>query len=168
MQQIRRSFPGAVAKAAILTVAALAAVASVSPIARADRNAAGGGDADEAAIVQACLNYANSAYRVAPELVDESVHPKLQKVGYIRRGDSGEIREAWMNFDQLKDLVSRWNTEGRFDPETAKREVRVLDRLDRTAVARLDAEWGIDFFHLAKIDGTWKIVNVIWQNLPED
>ena len=33
-------------------------------------------------------------------------------------------------------------------------------------MARLDAEWGIDFFHLAKVDGTWKIMNVIWQSYP--
>ena len=35
-----------------------------------------------------------------------------------------------------------------------------------TAVARLDAEWGVDYFQLAKIDGRWMIVNVIWQTYP--
>lgn len=121
---------------------------------------------DEAGIRQAVLDYANSAYLVKPELVERSVHPHLQKVGYVRRGEASEYREAWMNFYELKQLVAGWNTEGRFDPETARREIRVLDRLDQTAVARLDAEWGIDYFHLAKIDGRWKIMNVIWQTYP--
>ena len=122
-------------------------------------------DDDEAAIRQACLNYANAAYEVKPELVEESVHPKLQKIGYVT--DDGEnYRELWMNFYELKELVSGWNKGGRFDPATARRDVKILDRLNRTAVARLDAEWGIDYFQLAKIDGTWKIMNVIWQSYP--
>ena len=123
-------------------------------------------DADEDAISQAVLNYANSAYEVKPELVDQSVHPKLQKIGYVLR--EGEYRELWMNYYELKQLVAGWNKEGRFDPATAKREIKVLDRLDRTAVARLDAEWGIDFFQLAKLDGTWTIMNVIWQTYPPE
>jgi hypothetical protein len=123
---------------------------------------------DEDAIRQAVLNYANSAYLVKPELVDESVHPKLQKIGYIPAQDGKGYRELWMNFYELKELVAGWNAEGRFDADTAKREVKILDRLDQTAVARLDAEWGIDFFHLARIDGTWKIMNVIWQTYPPE
>lgn len=121
---------------------------------------------DSEAIRQAVRNYADSAYLVKPELVERSVHPKLQKIGYVKRGGE-DYRELWMNFYELKELVAGWNKEGRFDPQTAKREIKILDQLDRTAVARLDAEWGIDFFHLAKKDGTWKIMNVIWQSYPE-
>jgi hypothetical protein len=121
---------------------------------------------DEEGIKQAVLNYANSAYLVKPELVEESVHPKLQKIGYIPAREGTGYRELWMNYYELKELVSTWNKEGRFDPDTARREIKILDRLDQTAVARLDAEWGIDFFHLAKIDGTWKIMNVMWQTYP--
>lgn len=121
---------------------------------------------DAEAIRAAVLDYANSAYLVQPELIDRSVHPKLQKVGYIKRADAPTHREAFMNFDQLRDLVSKWNKEGRFDAATARRDIRVIDQLDVTAVARLDAEWGVDYFHLAKIEGQWKIVNVIWQTVP--
>ena len=73
-----------------------------------------------------------------------------------------------MNFYELKELVSGWNQEGRFDAATARRDVRMLDRLDQTAVARLDAEWGIDYFQLARLDGTWTIMNVIWQSYPPE
>jgi hypothetical protein len=30
------------------------------------------------------------------------------------------------------------------------------------ASLRTDAYWGVDYMHLAKIDGEWKIVNVLW------
>ena len=123
---------------------------------------------DEEGIRQAVLNYANSAYLVKPELVEASVHPKLQKIGYVPNKDGEGYRELWMNFYELKELVADWNKSGRFDAETARRDVKILDRLDKTAVARLDAEWGIDFFHLAKIDGEWKIMNVIWQTYPPE
>jgi len=124
-------------------------------------------DKDAEAIRQAVLNYVNSAYDVRPELVDESVRPELQKVGYISR-DGKEYREAFMNFEQLKELVSKWNTDGHYDTKTARRDIKVLDQLDRIAVARLDAEWGVDFFHLSKVDGKWKIMNVIWQTHPAE
>ena len=73
-------------------------------------NATSDTDKDAEAIRQAVLNYVNSAYDVRPELVDESVSPKLQKVGYMSR-DGKEYREAFMTFDQLKELVSKWNTD---------------------------------------------------------
>ena len=139
-----------------IALALLAAVALAAP--------ALAGDEEE--IRQAVLNYANSAYDVRPDLVEASVHPKLQKIGYVKRGDMTEYRELWMNFYELRELVAGWNKEGRFDTATARRDVTVLDRLDQTAVARLDAEWGIDFFQLAKLDGTWTIMNVIWQSYP--
>jgi hypothetical protein len=123
---------------------------------------------DETGIRQAVLDYANSAYLVRPELVERSVHPKLQKIGYVHRPDGEGYRQLWMNYYELRDLVSAWNKEGRFDLETAKREIKVLDALDQTAVARLDAEWGVDFFHLGKVDGKWMIMNVIWQSYPKD
>lgn len=49
--------------------------------------------------------------------------------------------------------------------ETLK-EITVLDVLDKTAAAKLVAKWGIDYFQLAKQDGTWKIVHVLWQSHP--
>lgn len=121
---------------------------------------------DEQGIIDAVSDYVMSAYEVAPERVDRSVHPKLQKVGYIQR--DGVYGEHFMNHEQLRELVSGWNKNGRFDPETARRDIKVLDHLDVTAVARLDAEWGVDYFHLAKIDGKWMIVNVIWQTYPAE
>jgi len=130
-------------------------------------NASSDADKDAAAIRQAVLNYVNSAYDVRPELVEESVHPKLQKIGYMSQ-DGVEYREAFMTYDQLKELVSKWNTDGHYDTKTARRDIKVLDQLDRIAVARLDAEWGVDFFHLSKVDGEWKIMNVIWQTYPPE
>jgi hypothetical protein len=38
--------------------------------------------------------------------------------------------------------------------------------MDKTAVAKLSAQWGVDHMQLAKIDGKWMIMNILWQSYP--
>ncbi len=118
------------------------------------------------AIKQAVMNYANSIYQVNPKLVDKSVSHKVQKVGYAPKKEGAGYREMWMTFDELRELTAHWNKDGHIDPATAKLEVTILDKLDQTATVRLDAEWGVDFIHLAKDGDKWMIMNVIWQTYP--
>ena len=46
------------------------------------------------------------------------------------------------------------------------KEVAVLDVLDQTAVAKVTANWGIDYMLLAKFEGRWKITQILWQSHP--
>jgi predicted negative regulator of RcsB-dependent stress response len=78
---------------------------------------------DAEAIKQAVLNYATAIYEVNPKLIDKSVHPRLQKVGYAPKKDDAGYREIWMTFDELKELTLHWNKDGHMDAATAKREV---------------------------------------------
>ena len=123
---------------------------------------------DEEGITKAVMNYVNSIYLVKPELVDESVHAKLQKVGFVPKKDGNGYREMWMTLDELRELAVHWNQDGSLDPATAKAEVKILAQLDQIAMVRLDAEWGIDFIQLAKMKGTWMIINVMWQTYPKE
>ncbi len=136
---------------AVLTIAAVATGA-----ARSEQNA------DRKAVERAVLDYAEAIYEVKPELVDRSVHPELAKRGFMR-GQDGTYREAPMSFAQLRTLAERWNAQGRVNAKTARKEIVVLDLLDQTASAKLTAQWGVDYLHLAKYDGEWKIVNILWQ-----
>ena len=70
-----------------------------------------------------------------------------------------------MTFEQLMHVAATYNREGRV-PTDAPKVVEVVDVLDRTATAKLTAAWGIDYLHLARYDGVWKIVNVLWQSPP--
>ena len=123
---------------------------------------------DEEGIHQAVMNYVNSVYEVKPELVDKSVHAKLQKVGFVPKKDETGYRDMWMNRDELRELAVHWNQDGSLDPATAKAEVKILVQLDQIAMVRLDAEWGIDFIQLAKMKRTWMIINVMWQTYPKE
>jgi hypothetical protein len=57
---------------------------------------------------------------------------------------------------------------GRDTPPARRRsDVRILDVYRNTASARADmAEW-IDYMQLARWDGRWVIVNVLWEFTPE-
>ena len=123
---------------------------------------------DSEAIRAAVQDYVLGIYEVAPERIDRGVDTDLRKIGYWRKDATQPYTEMEMSFDQLRELATKWNKDGKLDAKAGKQEIRVLDQLDVTAVARLDAEWGIDYFHLAKIEGQWKIVNVLWQSYPED
>ena len=114
-------------------------------------------------IEQAVLNYVSAIYDMKPELIDESVSPKLQKLGYMPAQDGSGIVEDWMNFEQLKELAANINTDGMFDPTTSPRKVAILHHTDMIATVKLDAAWGIDYIHLSRNSGKWMIMNVIWQ-----
>jgi len=122
-----------------------------------------GSDADQKGIEQAVLNYVSSIYDMKPELIDQSVSPKLQKLGYMPAKDGSGFQESWMTFDELKELAGHLNKDGMFDPKTSPREVTILDHTDLIANVKLEAAWGIDYIHLTKISGEWMIMNVIWE-----
>ena len=120
---------------------------------------------DHEAVEQAVYDYVDALYAVDPARIERSVHPDLAKRGFVRTPE-GAYRELRMTYDELRTLAARWNAAGRVDPATAPREVVVLDVLDQTATAKLTAAWGVDYLHLAKYDGRWQIVNVLWQVPP--
>lgn len=121
-------------------------------------------NSDRAAVERAVLDYAESLYEVDPTRVDRSVHPALAKVGFYRRDGDAPYRELRMSFDELKRLAADYNREGHIDSTRAIKDVVVFEVLDQTATAKLTAEWGTDYLHLAKFEGRWLIVNVLWQS----
>jgi hypothetical protein len=123
---------------------------------------------DHEEVRQAVLDYVEGLYEVDPARIERSVHPDLAKRGYyIPRGSSSYENEP-MTYQQLYDLAGKWNENGNVDAETAPKEVIVYDVLDQTASVKLVAQWGVDYIHLGKYDGKWKIVNVLWQTPPKE
>ncbi len=125
--------------------------------------AVAGSDADEKGIEQAVQNYVSSIYDMKPELLDNSVSPKLQKLGYMPAQDGSGLEESWMTFDELKELAGHLNKDGMFDPKTSPRKVTILAQTHMIATVKLDAAWGVDYIHLTKSSGEWMIMNVIWE-----
>lgn len=120
---------------------------------------------DRAAVRQAALNYVEALYEVDSTRIMRSVHPDLRKYGYYKRG--GTYHGTPMTYEQLRGLATRWNeNQKRVDSSSAVKEAVVFEVLDKTASAKVIAHWGIDYMHLVKADGTWKIRQVLWQSSP--
>jgi hypothetical protein len=121
---------------------------------------------DKEAVRQAALDYVESVYEVDPARVERSVHPDLVKRGFfLKQGETAYSANA-MTFAQLVDLAKNYNKNGRI-PKDAPKEVVVFEVSDQTASAKVTASWGIDYMHLAKYDGKWKIINILWQSPPK-
>ncbi len=115
---------------------------------------------DRQLIEAAVLNYINSYYQTRPELLEESVHPNLKKRN-IRSVEGGGQYLNEMTRSQLIALAAVVNADGRWT-DSSRKDVIVYDIDGEIASAKLIAENWVDYFHLARIDGQWMIVNVLW------
>lgn len=117
----------------------------------------------------AILDYVEGLYLVDSTRIDKSVDTKLRKIGYWYNPKEKKYRDNLeMTHRQLSNLAARWNKSGNQVDENSPKEIEIFDVNTKTASAKLTAVWGIDLFHLAKVDGQWKIMNVIWQSQPKD
>ncbi|MBX2819425.1 MAG: nuclear transport factor 2 family protein [Rhodothermaceae bacterium] len=123
---------------------------------------------DKEGVKMAALDYVEGLYLVQPERIERSVSKDLAKIGYWKRDATSEYRESPMTYDQLYSLAGKWNKEGKVDADTAPKIIEVLDLMDQTAVVKLSADWGIDYLNMAKKDGRWTIVNILWQSYPSN
>ena len=123
-------------------------------------------NADREAVRQAVLDYVEGIYNVQPERIERSVSPNLAKLGFYRPPTETAYRPGRnMAFQQLVEIAKNFNKDGKL-PKDAPKEITIYDVLDQTATVKLTADWGTDYMHLAKIDGKWMIVNVLWQSHP--
>jgi hypothetical protein len=120
---------------------------------------------DVAAVEEASYGYIDAIYKADPSLVERYVHSSLTKVGYYTN-QSGVWNESPMTYAQLLDVARTWNRDGTTLRAGAPREVVIYEVLDRTASAKVIAQWGIDYLQLVKYDDGWKIRHIVWQQHP--
>lgn len=122
--------------------------------------------ADSAAVRGAALDYVEAIYRVDTARIVRSVRPELAKRGYFVPRGKTEYASEPMTYAELIGVARSWNKAGRVDPEKAPKVVQILDLQDQTASVKLTAQWGTDYMHMARYDGRWMIVNILWQTPP--
>jgi hypothetical protein len=122
--------------------------------------------ADAEAITKVVTDYTRAFYEAKPELLETSLHKDLAKYGFYRPRGTSEYHGMAMSYDQALALAADLNKEGALGPNLTHK-VTILDQLNRTAAVKLEAVWGVDYVHLAKYDGEWKMLQVIWQSHPE-
>ena len=123
--------------------------------------------ADEAAIRQAVLDYIEGWYEGNAERMERSLHPDLAKRIVMTNRQNNRSR-----LDQMSALTLVQATRaggGRETPrERQQKDVTILDIYENAASARLVASDWIDYMHLARFNGRWVIVNVLWELKPRE
>jgi len=120
--------------------------------------------ADSAAIRQTALDYIEGWYEGNAERMERAVHPDLAKriINTDQRGRNVLGHQSAMT------LVQNTRRGGGKETPAAqqRKDVRILDVFGNTASVRVDASGWIDYMHIAKWNGRWVIVNVLWENRP--
>ena len=125
------------------------------------------GAVDEELVRAAVEDYVLALYDVEPERIARSVDTALHKIGYYEY--NGETyNHVPMTYQQLYDLSAKWNKKGDQVTTDTPQVIEIYEVQDKTASAKLTAKWGIDFMHLSKVDGRWKIMNIMWQSPPPE
>lgn len=122
---------------------------------------------EEMAVRNAILDYVEALYLADSTRIEKSVHPELRKIGYWYDKKNKVYHDNLeMTYEELVALSASWNSSGQRANEKSPKEIIIFEVNDKTAIAKLTAEWGIDYFQLAKSAGKWRIMNVIWQSIP--
>jgi hypothetical protein len=121
--------------------------------------------ADSAAIKKAALDYVEGWYEGNPERMERALHPELAK-RIVRTDQNGRSRLEQMSAMSLVQGVKRGG--GKDTPiAQQQKDVFILDIFQNTASAKAIMSGWIDYLHLAKWNGEWKIVNVLWELKPQ-
>ena len=122
---------------------------------------------DEDMIRQAALDYCESWYTGDAERMENCLHPELAK--RIVRTDPETGRSKLENMSAMRLVQSTrkgWGT--RTPKETQQKDIEILDVYGNVASVRATMSGWIDYMHIAKSDGKWVIVNVLWEIKPEE
>jgi hypothetical protein len=118
---------------------------------------------DSLAIKQAALDYIEAQHKPNPAQMERALHPRMVKRTFWNDKETGKDYVRETSTESMILLAESYNRKQDKFPASPKKEVRLLDVSDRTASVKLIADEWIDYMHLVKLNGTWKIINVLWQ-----
>jgi hypothetical protein len=120
---------------------------------------------DTAGIRQAALDYIESWYEGNPERMERALHPDLAK-RIVRRNPNGESQLDHMTASTLVENVRKGGGK-KTPPEKQQKDITILDVYENVATVKLVASSWIDYLQIAKFNGRWVIVNVLWELKPK-
>lgn len=118
--------------------------------------------ADRAAIRAAALDYIEGWYGSDAARMERAVHPDLAK-RRVRKGDHGESVLSSMTAAELIEHTRRPRPS---DTPKQKNDVKILDVDGDMASVKIVSAQYVDYVHLIRWNGAWKIINVLWDFRP--
>jgi hypothetical protein len=135
-------------------------------LAPATARAEGGSADDRAAIEKAALDYIEGWYEGNAERMERSLHPDLAKRIVQTDPKSGRSR-----LDQMSAMGLVQGTRRGFGKQIPaakqQKDVTILDVFGNAASVKIVAADWVDYLHVAKFNGKWVIVNVLWELKPK-
>ena len=120
--------------------------------------------ADSAGIRATALDYIEGWYAADGARMERSLHPELAKRN-VTSDANGRSRLTQMTAMTL--VQGTRNGGGSQIPaDRRKSEVKILDIYHGAASVRVTAATWVDYMQMAKFNGRWVIVNVLWENEP--
>ncbi len=120
--------------------------------------------ADSLAITQAALDYIEGWYEGNAERMARALHPELAK-RIVHTNERGRSR-----LEQMSAMTLVEATKKGYGTQTPKNEqqkdVTILDIFENTASVKVVARDWVDYLHVGKYNGQWRIVNVLWEMKP--
>ena len=121
--------------------------------------------ADTTAIKQTALDYIEGWYEGNAERMERALHPELAK-RIVRTSPEGYSRLDQMSAMSL--VLGTRRGGGKNTPaEKQQKDVTILDVYENAASVKVVASDWIDYLHMAKSNGRWVIVNVLWELKPQ-
>jgi hypothetical protein len=122
-------------------------------------------DAEKTAIKQTALDYVEGWYEGNAERMERALHPDLAK-RIVHTNAQGRSRLDQMSAMGLVQGVKRGG--GKDTPkDQQQKDVIILDVFGNTASVKAIMSGWIDYMHMAKFNGRWVIVNVLWELKPQ-
>lgn len=126
-------------------------------------SAQGQSSADSAAIRATAMDYIEGYYTGDGARMERALHPELAK-RIVEQGTDGSVLRN-MTAEQLVVVTQRGGGK-MLPPERKQMDVTILDIYGNVAAVKIVAGDWIDYLHVARFDGRWVIVNVLWELKP--
>lgn len=118
---------------------------------------------DTVDIKRVTLAYIEAQHNPNPKLMETALHPRLVKRSVFRNKVAQKDFISEYFAENMIILAETYNAKGDKFPKNPRKEVKLLDVSARTASVKLIADAWIDYMHIVKTNGEWKIINVLWQ-----
>jgi len=119
-----------------------------------------GSDEQNEAIKKAALDYIEGWFEGSGERMDRALHPELAK-RLIYKDAKG--KDVFRNLTKAEMVKATEGGGGKGVPADQRQiKVTILDIYKTIATVKVESVSFIDYLHLGKTGGEWKIVNVLW------
>lgn len=118
-------------------------------------------EAEKAAIEKAALDYIEGWYEGDAQRMERALHPDLSKKGVQILPKTGRTVFSFASASMMVEYTKAGL--GKNPEKKQKIEVAILDVFKNTASVKTVSPDFVDYLHLAKYNGEWKIVNVLWE-----